>query len=67
MKNAQSKGIVPTMIDDAAQAKIKTYPLRRGISVLEAISRFSTARTASFLSIQGLRYRKHELWRLSTT
>ena len=35
MKNAQSKGIVPTMIDDAAQAKIKTYPLRRGISVLE--------------------------------
>ena len=35
MKNAQSKGIVPTMIDDAAQAKIKTYPLRRAISVLE--------------------------------
>ena len=35
MKDAQSKGIVPTMIDDAAQAKIKTYPLRRGISVLE--------------------------------
>ena len=35
MKYAQSKGIVPTMIDDAAQAKVKTYPLRRGISVLE--------------------------------
>jgi len=35
MKNAQSKGIVPTMIGAAAQAKIKTYPLRRGISVLE--------------------------------
>src|SRR5215813_12886997 len=32
---AQKKGIVPTMIDDAAQAKIETYPLRRGISVLE--------------------------------
>ena len=32
---AQEKGIVPTMIDDAAQAKIETHPLRRGISVLE--------------------------------
>ena len=32
---AQKKGIVPTMIDDAAQAKIETYPLRRGITVLE--------------------------------
>ena len=32
---AQKKGIVPTMIDDAAAAKIETYPLRRGISVLE--------------------------------
>src|SRR5262250_3852291 len=31
----QKKGIVPTMIDDAAQAKIETHPLRRGISVLE--------------------------------
>ena len=31
----RSKGIVPTMIDAAAQAKVKTYPLRRGISVLE--------------------------------
>jgi glyoxylase-like metal-dependent hydrolase (beta-lactamase superfamily II) len=31
----QKKGIVPTMIDDAAKAKIETYPLRRGISVLE--------------------------------
>ena len=35
MKNAETKGIVPTMIDDAARAKIKTYPLRRGIGVLE--------------------------------
>ncbi len=33
--SAQKKGIVPTMIDGAAQAKIETYPLRRGISVLE--------------------------------
>src|SRR5262250_2241211 len=32
---AQKKGIVPTMIDAAAQAKIETHPLRRGISVLE--------------------------------
>jgi hypothetical protein len=32
---AQNKGIVPTMIDDAAKATIKTYPLRRNISVLE--------------------------------
>jgi len=32
---AQKKGIVPTMIDDAAKATIKTYPLRRNISVLE--------------------------------
>ena len=32
---AQKKGIVPTMIDDAAQAKIETHTLRRGISVLE--------------------------------
>lgn len=32
---AQKKGIVPTMIDGAAQAKIETQPLRRGISVLE--------------------------------
>jgi glyoxylase-like metal-dependent hydrolase (beta-lactamase superfamily II) len=32
---AQKKGIVPTMIDGAAQAKIETHPLRRGISVLE--------------------------------
>lgn len=32
---AQKKGIVPTMIDAAAQAKIDTFPARRGISVLE--------------------------------
>src|SRR5215472_1269049 len=32
---AESKGIVPTMIDDAASATIKTHPLRRNISVLE--------------------------------
>src|SRR5215472_14602207 len=32
---AQKKGIVPTMIDDAAKATIKKYPLRRNISVLE--------------------------------
>jgi len=32
---AQNKGIVPTMIDDAAKATIKKYPLRRNISVLE--------------------------------
>lgn len=32
---AQKKGIVPTMIDDAAKSKIETYPLRRAISVLE--------------------------------
>ena len=31
----QKKGIVPTMIDSAAKAKIETYPLRRGITVLE--------------------------------
>lgn len=31
----QKKGIVPTMIDSAAQATIETHPLRRGISVLE--------------------------------
>jgi len=32
---AEKKGIVPTMIDDAATATIKTYPLRRNIFVLE--------------------------------
>jgi len=32
---AESKGIVPTMIDEAAKARINTYPLRRNISVLE--------------------------------
>jgi len=32
---AQNKGIVPTMIDSAAKAKIETHPLRRNISVLE--------------------------------
>jgi glyoxylase-like metal-dependent hydrolase (beta-lactamase superfamily II) len=32
---AQKRGIVPSMIDAAAQAKIETHPLRRGISVLE--------------------------------
>ena len=32
---ADSKGIVPTMIDEAAKAQITTYPLRRNISVLE--------------------------------
>ena len=32
---ADGKGIVPTMIDEAAKAKITTYPLRRNISVLE--------------------------------
>ena len=32
---AQKEGIVPTMIDGAAKAKIETHPLRRGISVLE--------------------------------
>src|SRR5215472_3494288 len=32
---AQKKGIVPTMIDSAAQAKIETHTLRRNISVLE--------------------------------
>jgi glyoxylase-like metal-dependent hydrolase (beta-lactamase superfamily II) len=32
---AENKGIVPTMIDAAAKATIKTYPLRRNISVLE--------------------------------
>jgi hypothetical protein len=26
---AEKKGIVPTMIDDAAHAKIETHPLRR--------------------------------------
>jgi glyoxylase-like metal-dependent hydrolase (beta-lactamase superfamily II) len=31
----QKKGIVPTMIDAAAQATIETHSLRRGISVLE--------------------------------
>ena len=30
-----TKGIVPTMIDAAAQAKIETDPVRRHISVLE--------------------------------
>jgi purine nucleoside permease len=32
---AQKKGIVQTMIDSAAQAKIETHTLRRNISVLE--------------------------------
>ena len=32
---AENKGIVPTMIDGAAKSPIKTYPLRRNISVLE--------------------------------
>jgi glyoxylase-like metal-dependent hydrolase (beta-lactamase superfamily II) len=32
---AESKGIVPTMIDAAAKATITTHPLRRNISVLE--------------------------------
>ena len=32
---AEDKGIVPTMIDAAAKATIKTYPLRRNISVLD--------------------------------
>ena len=32
---AQKKGIVQTMIDSAAKAKIETYTLRRNISVLE--------------------------------
>lgn len=32
---AGKKGIVPTMIDAAAQARIETHPVRRGISVLE--------------------------------
>jgi glyoxylase-like metal-dependent hydrolase (beta-lactamase superfamily II) len=32
---AEEKGIVPTMIDDAAQAKIQIHTLRRNISVLE--------------------------------
>jgi glyoxylase-like metal-dependent hydrolase (beta-lactamase superfamily II) len=32
---AESKGIVATMTDEAAKAKIRTYPLRRNISVLE--------------------------------
>src|SRR5215472_8734508 len=31
----RGQGSVPAMIDDAAQAKIETYSLRRGISVLE--------------------------------
>ena len=32
---AETKGIVPTMIDAAAKAKIETHPVRRNISVLE--------------------------------
>src|SRR5215467_257729 len=32
---AENKGIVPTMIDEAATATIKTHSLRRNISVLE--------------------------------
>lgn len=32
---AQKEGIVPTMIDGAAKAKIETHPLGRRISVLE--------------------------------
>src|SRR5215471_19000157 len=35
MKNAETKGSIPGMIDDAAQAEIEAYPLRRGITVLE--------------------------------
>ena len=31
---AEKEGIVPTMIDAAAHAKIETHPLRRNISVL---------------------------------
>lgn len=32
---SHSKGIVPTMIDEAAKAKIEVHPVRRNISVLE--------------------------------
>jgi glyoxylase-like metal-dependent hydrolase (beta-lactamase superfamily II) len=32
---AEKKGIVPTMIDDAAKAKIEPQPLRRSIAVLK--------------------------------
>src|SRR5216684_2332167 len=32
---AQETGIVPTMITEAARAKIEVHPLRRNISVLE--------------------------------
>src|SRR5713226_4365860 len=32
---AQEIGIVPTMINEAARAKIEVFPLRRNISVLE--------------------------------
>jgi glyoxylase-like metal-dependent hydrolase (beta-lactamase superfamily II) len=32
---AQETGIVPTMINEAARAKIEVHPLRRNISVLE--------------------------------
>src|SRR5260370_10585863 len=32
---AQETGIVPTMINEAARAKIEVHPLRRTISVLE--------------------------------
>src|SRR6266481_3626942 len=32
---AQKSGIVPTMINEAARAKIKVHPLRRNVSVLE--------------------------------
>jgi hypothetical protein len=47
MKNAETKGIVPTMIDDAAQAKIETYPLRRGIAGVTLKKKILCIRQAS--------------------
>jgi hypothetical protein len=45
---AQETGIVPTMINEAARAKIEVHPLRRNISVLEVgILQFSRVRGAS--------------------
>ena len=47
---AQETGIVPTMINEAARAKIEVHPARRNISVLEAqvgTLQFSRVRAAS--------------------
>jgi hypothetical protein len=66
---AQKKGIVQTMIDSAAQAKIETHTLRRISAFWKArvgISQSSQVRTANFLSTRGSQYQGRGSQRLST-